>query len=89
MTPAEELLTYDDRFRYMMLDRLRSDCNYYLNYGNRSANALWAKDEQDHIDTMKKLWKSFAEEDQPQFISWQDILDFEEAMIPTKTATPL
>lgn len=89
MTSAvEELLVHDNRFRYMMLDRLRSDCGYYLNYGNRSANVLWAKDEKDHIDAMKKLFKSFTKEDEPEFITWQDILDFEEAMIPTKSASP-
>lgn len=27
-----------NKFNYMMLDRLRSDCDYYLGYGNRCKN---------------------------------------------------
>lgn len=41
----------NDRFNYMLLDRLRCDCEYYLGYGNRDANhSLWAHDEQKQID---------------------------------------
>ena len=46
-----------DRFNYMMLDRLRCDCDYYLNYGGRNAkHSLWAKDEQKQIDKMRELY---------------------------------
>lgn len=45
-----------DRFNYMMLDRLRCDCDYYLNYGGRNAKSLWAKDEQKQIDKMRELY---------------------------------
>lgn len=47
-----------DRFNYMMLDRLRCDCDYYLNYGGRNAKSLWAKDEQAQIDKMRELYDS-------------------------------
>lgn len=41
----------------MLLDRLRCDCEYYLNYGNRSAqHSLWAQDEQKQIDKMRELY---------------------------------
>lgn len=46
----------DDRFNYMLLDRLRCDCKYYLGYGNRDANSLWAHDEQKQIDKMRELY---------------------------------
>ena len=32
---ADEVIHKDSVFRYQLLDRLRSDCEYYLNYGNR------------------------------------------------------
>ena len=47
----------DDRFNYMFLDRLRCDCEYYLNHGNRNArHSLWAQDEQRQIDKMRELY---------------------------------
>lgn len=47
----------DDRFNYMMLDRLRCDCDYYLNYGGRNAkHSLWAHDEQKQIDKMREIY---------------------------------
>lgn len=70
----------EPKFKYMMLDRLRQDCNYYLNYGNRSANVLWADDEAKQIQTMKDLWLSFPEWDRPEWLTWDDILEFESKM---------
>ena len=47
----------DDRFNYMLLDRLRCGCEYYLGYSNRDANhSLWAHDEQKQIDKMRELY---------------------------------
>lgn len=49
----------DDRFNYMLLDRLKSDCEYYLGYGGRNAKrSLWAHDEQAQIDKMRELYDS-------------------------------
>ena len=48
----------DNRFNYMMLDRLKSDCEYYLGYGGRNKNSLWAHDEQAQIDKMRELYDS-------------------------------
>lgn len=42
---------------YMLLDRLRCDCEFYLNHGNRDAKySLWAGDEQKQIDKMRELY---------------------------------
>lgn len=71
---------YEPRFRYMMLDRLRQDCVYYLGYGNRNADQLWACDENDQIENMKALWMTFPEEDTPEWLTWNDILDFAKKM---------
>ena len=47
----------DNRFNYMMLDRLKSDCEYYLVNGGRNAkHNLWAQDEQAQIDKMRELY---------------------------------
>ena len=43
-------------FQYMMLSRLQSDCEYYLNYGNRCTGRLYYLDEEKQIAAMKKLW---------------------------------
>ena len=45
------------KFEYMLLGRLRCDCEYYLGYGDRDANlCLWARDEQKQIDKMRELY---------------------------------
>lgn len=47
----------DYKFEYMLLDRLRCDCNYYLGNGGRNAkHSLWAQDEQKQIDKMRELY---------------------------------
>lgn len=46
----------NNRFEYMMLDRLRSDCDYYLGHGGRCAKSLWAGDEQEQIKEMRRLY---------------------------------
>ena len=50
------MIMTDNKFNYMLLDRLRCDCEYYLGYGNRDANSLWAHDEQKQIDKMRELY---------------------------------
>ena len=47
------------RFNYMLLDRLKSDCEYYLVNGGRNAkHSLWAKDEQAQIDKRREIYDS-------------------------------
>ena len=47
----------DDRFNYMLLDRLRCDCEYCLDYGSRDANhSLWAHGEQKQTGKMRELY---------------------------------
>lgn len=58
-----------DKYKYMLLDRLRSDCGYYLGYGNRNAAQLWAGCIETHIEAMRRLYYSFPEEDRPEWIT--------------------
>jgi hypothetical protein len=71
-------------FTYMMLDRLRSDCDYYLGYGNRYAGHLWAKDEKGQIEEMKRLYNSLPESEKPEWLPFEKILEYEKLMVTTK-----
>lgn len=66
-------------FEYMMLDRMRMDCDYYLGYGRRSLSIL-GDDPQKHINEMKKLWKKLPEDGKPEWLTWEQILDYENQM---------
>ena len=39
----KEILKKDNRFKYQLLDRMRSDCDYFLGYGHRNELQLWAE----------------------------------------------
>lgn len=67
-------------FNYMLLDRLRNDCEYFLGYGNRKTKHLWSGNVNDQIETMKELWNSFPEDMKPEWISMEDIENYEKLM---------
>lgn len=71
----------EDKFRYQLLSRLKSDCDYYLGFGGRSARNLWAKTEREHIDKMKELHNTFSESDKPEWLTYDNILEYEMLMI--------
>lgn len=77
----KEILQANKKFRYQLLSRMQGDCNYYLGYGGKSKHVLWARDEQEQIQTMKDLWNSFSEEDKPEWLNWNDILEYENKMV--------
>ena len=81
MTEHKWISQSDDKFKYQMLSRLQSDCNYYLGNGGRSKRALWAESEEKQIEAMKELWNSFADDEKPEWLTWQDILNYEAKMI--------
>lgn len=76
----ENLPTEEERFNYMMLSRLETDCKYYLGNGNRYKGHLWALDEADHIEEMKKLYNKFADDKKPEWLTWEGILEYEKQM---------
>jgi hypothetical protein len=67
-------------FNYMMLGRLQSDCEYYLSYGNRSERQLWAGSVEGQIKEMKRIWHSLPEDKKPEWLSMEDILEYERKM---------
>ncbi|WP_215905118.1 LPD11 domain-containing protein [Treponema pectinovorum] len=68
------------KFRYMLLSRMIHDCEYYLNYGNRSPNCLWSKNEENHIKNMVSLYNSFSTYDKPSWISAKKIHEYSKEM---------
>lgn len=70
----------DKSFRYQMLSRLQMDCNYYLGNGTRYVGHLWAGTVEKHIEEMKKGWNSFAEDEKPEWLTWENILNYEKEM---------
>lgn len=67
------------RHQYMMLSRLKSDCEYYLNYGNRTKKHLYYLDEKEHIKQMKQLYNLLPEK--PQWLTYEQILEYEKLML--------
>lgn len=68
-----EYTTKEATYRYMLLDRLRTDCNYFLGNGNRNEKNLWAGNVEDHINVMKELWHSFSLEEKPEWLTLEQI----------------
>ena len=65
----------EDRFNYMMLDRLKSDCEYYLVNGGRNAkHSLWTHDEQAQIDKMRELYDSLTIK--PEWLTMEQIDEY-------------
>lgn len=70
----------NDSFKYMMLDMMKQDCNYYLGNGNKLKKVLWANDEKEHIENMKALWNSFPENEKPEWLTIEQIEEYEKEM---------
>lgn len=73
-----------DRFNYQLLGRLRSDCEYYLGNGNRNVKHLWANNEKEQIEKMKELYNSFSDNEKPEWLTYEQILQYEKLMQNSK-----
>ena len=70
---------WEEPFRYMLLDRLRQDCLYFLGFGNRCERCLWAGNIRDQIGYMKHSGTaSFG--GQAGVAAWDEILALEARM---------
>ena len=76
-----EILNQDKEFKYQLLDRMRSDCEYYLGYGNEDAKCLWAGNEKEQIETMRAIYNSFSQNEKPEWITLEQIDGFEKEMV--------
>ncbi len=72
---------HDAVFRYQFLDRLRCDCEFFLGYGERRVGVLWAHNVKRHIQLMKEVYNSFSETEKPEWLSYEEILEYEAVML--------
>mgnify|MGYP003623490819 CR=1 FL=1 len=80
----KNILEKEDEFRYMLLGRLKTDCEYYLGNGNRRNKHLWAPNENRQIRMMKELHNSFPDDAKPEWLTMDEILEYERKMIKTE-----
>lgn len=66
------------KFEYMLLDRCKQDCEYYLGNGNKQNKYLWAGNPKDHIKKMVELFRSVPES--PEWLTIEQIKDYAERM---------
>lgn len=81
MANYEDVLQRDLTFRYQLLGRLKADCEYYLNYGNRNTNRLWAGNENRQIELMKRLHDSLPDNEKPEWLTMDEIVAYGKIMI--------
>lgn len=86
---SSEELSYEDKMEkeqkndYAMLNRLQSDCEYFLNWGNGSESVLYYKNVEDHISEMKKLWNELVKK--PKWLTYEEIEQYEKNMQKLKS----
>lgn len=68
---------------YMMLDRMRCDCEYHIGYA-RMNGAKPIQDIEKHIQGMTELWNSLPEGKKPEWLSLEDIKDLKEKLLSDK-----
>ena len=78
--PAEKETSTEltESFGYRLLDRLRSDCEYYLGAGHFSEKHLWAGSVEAQISKMRELYSALPEK--PEWLTEQDIDRYEAQM---------
>ena len=63
------------KFDYMMLDKWRTCCNYYdsaAHFNNAHVSTI-----SEIIEDMKDRWNKIPDDLKPEWLTWDDILDFE------------
>ena len=65
---------------YQLLDRLRSDCEYFLGEGQRSEKHLWAGNVRGQIAKMQELYDMLP--DKPEWLTQEAINDYADRMAP-------
>lgn len=83
--PAEPAQEPQQTMEYSLLDRLKSDCDYFLGAGNRSTKQLWAGDVQLQIKKMRQLYDALSEK--PEWLTPEQIDQYEAAMQPPYQVT--
>ena len=69
----------DPHFYFSFLDRLRSDCEYYLGCGGRYSRHLWTRDEYEHIALMRAIYNLLPVK--PAWLTLEQIEDYADRML--------
>nr|WP_145142240.1 LPD11 domain-containing protein [Paenibacillus sp. Y412MC10] len=64
----------------MLLGRMQEDCKYYLGYGSRNGGHLPSWKRQNAYSETKKLHVSFPEGEKPEWLTYDQILEYEKKM---------
>lgn len=67
---------------YMLLDRHKQDCKYFLGYGNGCEKYLHGKTVEDHIARMYELYEVLPVK--PEWLTAEDIRSYERRMLALK-----
>ncbi|WP_156395398.1 LPD11 domain-containing protein [Paenibacillus sp. Root52] len=67
------------RFEYSMLGKLQNDCKTHLD--NECVRCISQNDIKSTIEQMKELWNQFEAHEKPEWITWEEILSYEERMM--------
>lgn len=77
-TVGEYALGRDFTTEYQLLDRLRSDCEYFLGNGRGAEKYLWAGNIDAQIAKMRELYDILPQK--PEWLTAEDITRYEDAM---------
>lgn len=81
----KDSLNHAEAYRYQLLSRLQQDCDYFLGYGNRCEKHLWSLNAKDQIADMKALHNSFPDNKKPEWLSMEQIEEYEKQMLDLPT----
>ena len=76
----QEKSVLEQNRNYLILDRLRADCEYFLGAGNRAEKHLWAGSVYAQIVKMRELYDALPQK--PEWLTKEMIDDYAERMAP-------
>lgn len=68
-------------YQYMLLDRIRQDCNYFLGNGNGYEPHLYGGSVEAACNAMEEIFFSLPDSEKPEWISLEDILEYRKEML--------
>lgn len=81
----KSVLKTDETFRYQLLGRMQTDCNYFLGNGDGHNKFLWGGNVETQIAYMRALYDSFPNDKKPEWLSIEDIDNYQKEMIEKET----
>ena len=76
----QEKSVLEQNRNYLILDRLRADCEYFLGAGNRAEKHLWAGSVYAQIVKMRELYDALSQK--PEWLTKEMIDDYADRMAP-------